>query len=328
MFIGTMLTGAMMVFITQHLQIVDGLSPRSAGLWILPAAIATAASFQVSPLLARRVRQGRLIAGGLLLSAVGVALVVFIPADAGPLPIIGAFMVTNLGMGPMVTLATGIVLGSAPPERAGSAGALNEVSGEFGYALGIALLGSLGTAVYRALVDVPAGVPGGVAAGVRDNVTAASAAAGSLPGELGERVLVAARDASTSGLHVVAGVCAVVLVGLAAVSLRMLRHLPPLTSAPSADPAGDPKAPSADPAGDPKAPSADPAGDPKAPFADPVSDPKAPSAEPIDGDLITAQPRRTQSSQGAAAVPGGTTEDKAVRHRAKQDAALREAERR
>ncbi|WP_433604145.1 MFS transporter [Dactylosporangium sp. CA-139114] len=249
MFIGTMLTGAMMVFITQHLQVVDGLSPRSAGLWILPAAIATAASFQVSPLLARRVRQGRLIAGGLLLSAVGVALVVVVPADAGPLPIIVAFMVTNLGMGPMVTLATGIVLGSAPPERAGAAGALNEVSGEFGYALGIALLGSLGTAVYRALVDVPAGVPGGVAAGVRDNVTAASAAAGSLPGELGERVLAAARDASTSGLHVVAGVCAVVLAGLAAVSLRMLRHLPPLTSAPPADPVSAAEVPAAEPDG-------------------------------------------------------------------------------
>nr|BFE58763.1 MFS transporter [Dactylosporangium thailandense] len=262
MFIGTMLTGAMMVFITQHLQIVDGLSPRDAGLWILPAAIATAASFQVSPLLARRVRQGRLIAGGLLLSAVGVALVVFIPADAGPLPIICAFIVTNLGMGPMVTLATGIVLGSAPPERAGSAGALNEVSGEFGYALGIALLGSLGTAVYRALVQVPAGVPGGVAAGVRDNVTAASAAAGSLPGALGERVLVAARDASTSGLHVVAGVCAVVLVLLAVVSLRMLRHLPPLTSAPAAESVSGPEVSSPDPVSGSEATAAEPDADP------------------------------------------------------------------
>ncbi|WP_433065978.1 MFS transporter [Dactylosporangium sp. CS-033363] len=233
MFVGTMLTGAMMVFITQHLQLVDGLTPQSAGLWILPAAIASAISFQVSPLLARRVPQGRLIAGGLLLSAVGAALVVLIPAGAGPLPIVTAFVISNLGMGPMVTLATGIVLGSAPPERAGSAGALNEVSGEFGYALGIALLGSLGTAVYRSVVQVPAGLPG--AAGVHDTATAATTVAATLPAEMGARVLAAARDASTAGLHVVAAVAAVVLVGLAVVTYRMLRHLPPLTSAEAAN---------------------------------------------------------------------------------------------
>ncbi|MFB9446437.1 MFS transporter [Dactylosporangium vinaceum] len=231
MFAGTMLTGAMMVFITQHLQLVDGLSPRAAGLWLLPAAIATAASFQVAPLLARRVPQGRLMAGGLLLSAAGVAAVVLIPAGAGPLPIIAAFIVTNLGMGPMVTLATGIVLGSAPPERAGSAGALNEVSGEFGYALGIALLGSLGTAVYRAAVDLPAGLPAPALAGARDTVTSATAVAAGLPGDLGDRLLTAAREASTTGLHVVAAVCAVALAGLAVVTYRMLRHLPPLRAA-------------------------------------------------------------------------------------------------
>ncbi|MFI5907665.1 MFS transporter [Dactylosporangium sp. NPDC051541] len=232
LFAGTMLTGAMMVFITQHLQLVDGLSPQTAGLWILPAAIATAVGFQVAPLLARRVRQGWLMAGGLLLSAAGVAAVILIPADAGPLPIIAAFIVTNLGMGPMVTLATGIVLGSAPPERAGSAGALNEVSGEFGYALGIALLGSLGTAVYRAVVDLPAGLSPQAAAGARDTVTSAVAVAAGQPGDA-QGLLDAARAASTTGLHVVAAVCAVALAGLAVVTFRMLRHLPPLTAAPA-----------------------------------------------------------------------------------------------
>jgi DHA2 family multidrug resistance protein-like MFS transporter len=229
MFAGTMVTGAMMVFITQHLQLVDALSPRDAGLWILPAAIASAASFQVSPLLARRFRPGRLIAGGLLLSAAGAALVVTIPPAAGPLPIVVAFVISNIGMGPMVTLATGIVLGSAPPERAGAAGALNEVSGEFGYALGIALLGSLGTAVYRATLELPAGLPPSAADGARDTVTAATGAAAGLPQAAADALLAAARAAATSGLHVVATVCAVVLVGLAAVTLRMLRHVPALS---------------------------------------------------------------------------------------------------
>ncbi|MFG2040295.1 MFS transporter [Dactylosporangium sp. NPDC048998] len=255
MFTGTMLTGAMMVFITQHLQVVAGLSPRDAGLWILPAAIASAASFQLAPLLARRIPPGRLIGAGLLTSAAGAALVVLVPAGAGPLPIVAAFVISNLGMGPMVTLATGIVLGSAPPERAGSAGALNEVSGEFGYALGIALLGSLGTAVYRAVVDLPPGLPASAASGARDTVTAATAAAAGLPADVAAPLLAAARTAATSGLHVVAAVCAVVLAALAVLTLRMLRDLPPLTAArPEPEPALDP---AAEPAPAPALPAAD-----------------------------------------------------------------------
>ncbi|WP_432824256.1 MFS transporter [Dactylosporangium sp. CA-092794] len=227
MSVGTMMTGAMMVFVTQHLQLVDGLSPRAAGLWILPAAVASALSFQVAPLLARRVRPGRLIAGGLLVSALGALCVPFVPAGAGPLPLVAAFVVSNLGMGPTVTLATGIVLGAAPPERAGAAGALNEVSGEFGYALGIALLGSLGTAVYRAVVDLPPGLPA-AASGARDTVTAAADAAAVLPPATAEAVLHAARAAATTGLHVVAVVCAAALAALAVAAGRLLRHLPPL----------------------------------------------------------------------------------------------------
>ena len=50
------------------------------------------------------------------------------------------------------TLTTGTIIGSAPPERAGAVAALAQTGAELGGALGIAVLGSLGTAIYRGMV--------------------------------------------------------------------------------------------------------------------------------------------------------------------------------
>ena len=54
----------------------------------------------------------------------------------------------SLGLAPVFTLTTDLIIGAAPPERAGAASAISETSSEFGGALGIALLGALATAVY------------------------------------------------------------------------------------------------------------------------------------------------------------------------------------
>ena len=74
-----------------------------------------------------------------------------------------AFVVYSLGLAPVFTLATDIIVGSAPPERAGAASAISETGSEFGGALGIAILGSIGTAVYRRAMaeGVSSGRPAG-----------------------------------------------------------------------------------------------------------------------------------------------------------------------
>jgi MFS transporter, DHA2 family, multidrug resistance protein len=231
MLFGTMLMGAIMVFITRYLQLVQGLSPLRAGLWMLPAA--AAASFLLSPLVARRVRPALLIGGGLTVSAVGLLAIALADATSGLAALVAGFAVINLGAGPQVTLGTNLVVGAAPPEKAGSAAATNETSGELGFALGIAALGSIGTAVYRAqLADaMPAGVPAEAAEGARETLAGAAAAAGALPAELGVALLDAAREAFTSGMHVVAAVSAVLLVGVAVLVATLLRHVRPIGEA-------------------------------------------------------------------------------------------------
>ncbi len=87
------------------------------------------------------------------------------------------FVVYSLGLAPVFTLATDLVVGSAPPERAGAASAISETASEFGGALGIAILGSIGTAIYRAdMADsLPAGVPLATAEAARETLGGAVA---------------------------------------------------------------------------------------------------------------------------------------------------------
>ncbi|NUO60128.1 MAG: MFS transporter [Hamadaea sp.] len=206
MFAGTMLMGALMMFISQHLQLVGGLSPLRAGLWMLPGVAASGIAFLVSPLLARRFRPAYLIGGGIGLSVVGLLVLTQVPAHSAPALVATGFALTNLGAGPFVTLGTDLVVGNAPPAKAGSAAALNETSGEFGFALGIALLGSLATAIYRSSTPPAAGE------------TLADAILGG-----DGSVIAAARAAFVTGMHLAAGLSAVILAGVAVAVVVLLR---------------------------------------------------------------------------------------------------------
>jgi len=230
MFVGTMLTGAMMLFLTEHLQLVQGLSTVRAGIWILPAVAASLVTVFAAPLLARRIRPAYLIAGGLGVTVIGLLLMTRIGPVSAPVFLAVAWAVSNIGAGPYVSLGTNLVVGSVPPERAGSAAALNETAGEFGFALGIAALGSIGTAVYRSTLgtSMPAGVPADAARAAHDTLAGATAAAPGLPAPVGAALLRAARVAFTDGMHAAAAVSAVLLVVLALVVLAGLRKVPPI----------------------------------------------------------------------------------------------------
>ena len=118
---------------------------------------------------------------------------------------------------------------AAPPEKAGSASGLQSTSGELGVALGIALLGSVGTAAYRHSVAIPAELAGTPAeATARETLAGALQTAQSLPPSLAGTLVDSARQAFTSGLNVAAVVGAVAFTALAALALVTLRHVPPM----------------------------------------------------------------------------------------------------
>jgi DHA2 family multidrug resistance protein-like MFS transporter len=224
------LTGALMLFISQYLQLVMGLSPLKAGLWLLPGVVASVVGFMLAPLIAQRMRPAPLIAGGLLVSAVGFLLVTQVQPDSGLAALIVGFALMNIGGAPLVTLSSGIVVGSAPPEKAGSAAAMSETGAELGFALGIATLGSLGTAVYRHHVEgaLPTGLSAEAFEAARDTLAGAIVAASGLEASAATALLDAARAAFVDAMQVVAVFGLVLMLGLALVNLVMLRHVRPI----------------------------------------------------------------------------------------------------
>ncbi|MEU0567382.1 MFS transporter [Nonomuraea sp. NPDC005983] len=198
---------------TLYLQTVAGLSPLQAGLWLVPQNVAMIAAMSLGPAIARRVRPAYVMAAGLALGAVGMLVQTQVPSAGGTVLVVVGLVLASAGIALPMSLGNTVIMTATPPEKSGSAAALSETSGEFGVAVGVAALGSLGTAVYRS--ELPDTLP---VESVREGIAAAVNAAKDLP-----EVLDVARAAFTSGLNAVAAVGAVVFLGLSIVTVIALR---------------------------------------------------------------------------------------------------------
>ena len=198
------------VLIAQFLQLVLGLLPLEAGLWTLPFTGGFVVGSLLTPAIVRRFPPASVIAAGLALAAVGFAVLAKVDRASGLPVLVCATVIFSLGLAPVFTLTNDAVIGTAPPERAGAASAMSETSSELGGALGIAILGSIGAALYRsAMADaVPACLPPDAAEAARGTLGGALAAAGQLPDQMGATLLEAAREAFTRGLRLAAVVSA------------------------------------------------------------------------------------------------------------------------
>lgn len=139
------------IFLFQNLflQLVIGLTPLKAALWSVPSSLVfTVMSFQAWRV-TNRLGPVRTVLLGLVVNALGTGLMAIAAWHSNPVGVLGASMVMGLGFVPVILTTTGLIVGTAPPERAGSASAISETSAEFGGALGVAVLGSLGTLFYR-----------------------------------------------------------------------------------------------------------------------------------------------------------------------------------
>jgi len=221
------------LFLPQYLQLVLGLSPLDAGLWSLPWAGAFVVGSMLTPAIARRFHPAFVMAAGMLLAAAGFGALVFVTVETGLTALVLGSFVFALGLAPMFTLTADLVVGAAPPERAGAASAISETSAELGGALGIAIFGSVGIAVYRSAIAgaIPAGVPIEAAAAARDTLGAAVTMAGQLPGTLGGALLSVAREAFVQALRLAAVISTVAAIGLAIFTAVTLRHVRPAPDA-------------------------------------------------------------------------------------------------
>jgi MFS transporter, DHA2 family, multidrug resistance protein len=223
--LGVFVSFGAFLFIAQYLQLVAGLSPVQAGAWSVPGALASIVGSNVAPVLVRRVRPAYVAAGGLALAAIGFAMQTQIGVDSLLIVAI-SWVLISLGFGLTFTVSTDLVVGSAPPERAGAASALTETGAELGGALGLAVMGSLGMAIYRSRVaaNLPPGVPPEAAAAAQETLGNVMAQAQQLPAATGAALLEVSRLAFTQGLQLLALIAAVVMAGLVVLAAVMLRN--------------------------------------------------------------------------------------------------------
>ncbi len=216
------------IYIAQYLQLVLGFTPLRAGLWTLPWSLGFVVGSTFAPAIVRRFSPASVIAAGLAVAAVGFVLLAQADAVSGLPAIVAGSIVFSLGLAPVITLANDIVIGSAPPERAGAAAGISETTAELGGALGIAILGSVGTMVYRgAMGDATrAGLTPEAIEAARGTLGGAAEVARHLPDPLGPALLASSREAFTLALRVTSVVNAVVTVALAILAAVILRRGP------------------------------------------------------------------------------------------------------
>ncbi|MFE7120852.1 MFS transporter [Streptomyces sp. NPDC057654] len=209
-------------FLSQFLQLVQGRGPLEAGLAELPAAVGAVTAGLLAGKVARRYSVRGVVAGGLAAIGISLAVLIWVRGDM-PYPILGAvLLVVGTGAGFSFTVTADVILSSVPKEQAGAASAVSETAYELGAALGIALLGSIVTGVYRGFT-VPDGVPGPAAADAHESLGGAVESAATLPHETGTALLASAQDAFTEGLRIAAAAGAAVLLATAVAAWFLLR---------------------------------------------------------------------------------------------------------
>lgn len=207
-----------MFFFPQYLMLVRQMGSAEAGLWLLPLAAASVVGTLAAPLLARWVSVRTVIMLGLACVIGGFVAANTLHVDTSMAMFITTSLLLGAGVGLSETLTNDVILTAAPPARASAAAAISETGYEFGGAMGTAVLGTVGMAVYAGTVgsaELP-GVGADEAERASQTLAAAHEVAESLP-DGGAALRELADGAFTAGMDLVAFVC----IGVASLTLLL-----------------------------------------------------------------------------------------------------------
>jgi DHA2 family multidrug resistance protein-like MFS transporter len=211
-------------FVSQHLQLVLGLSPITAGLVLVPGLLLMIVSGLVVVPIARRVRPSRLVPVALVISAGGYLIVALGGGQIDAMGIALAFAALGVGIGAAETVSNELILANAPAEKAGAASAVSETAYEVGAVLGTAVLGTILTASYRAAVLLPTGLDREQRAAAGETLGGAVSVAGSLPEADAASLLRSATEAFGSGVGLTAWIGFGLVIAAAVVAATSLRR--------------------------------------------------------------------------------------------------------
>jgi EmrB/QacA subfamily drug resistance transporter len=179
--------------VLQYLQIVRHDSALIAAVSMLPMAATMMPVSRLAPTLAAKFGSRQICVTGLLAIAAGLVIIAQMNATSSYRVLAVGLLVLGAGMGAAMTPATSAITSALPRAQQGVASAMNDLSREVGGALGIAVLGSVMTAIYRNHLSLP-GVPAAIADKARDSLAIAA--------HIGGPVASQADSAFIDGFHV------------------------------------------------------------------------------------------------------------------------------
>ena len=215
------------LMIFQYLQGVSGLTALQAGLAMLPAAVIQTCASLLVPRVARRLRPSVFVSLGLGLAVIGLLVLLLVQGRDGIGLIVLGTVLLGVGIMPMMILGTDLVVSAAPKEKTGAASATSETASELGMAMGIAVIGSIGAAVYRRHVvdQLPVGLTAQHAEIAGDTIGGALAVSRQLPVELGEALLTVAQNGFAEALHANALIGAAIMAATALLTATCLSEV-------------------------------------------------------------------------------------------------------
>ncbi|MFF7851449.1 MFS transporter [Streptomyces sp. NPDC007910] len=218
-----------------YLQSVRGYSALQSGLLLLPLAVAQMAFAPRARLVVKRLGARVVCAAGMLLVALGLAAFALFDASTPVWVLEVVFFLQGAGMAHIMPPVTVAIMQALPREKAGSGSAINNTFRQVGGALGVAVLGSVLSSVYRGEIEGHlGGVPAALRATAGESVEATLAVAEKL-GPAGRDLVAPAHQAFLDAMHVTAiASAAIALVGAAVVAAFLPGRTPAAPDAPDA----------------------------------------------------------------------------------------------
>lgn len=196
---------ALLFLLAQWLQLVDGSTPLESGVKLLPLAIASLIAGASAPALAMRFPAHKVLVIGLLIAAFAMLMLLPFRGNLTYVPVAISSALVGVGTG-VLAIGSAAIMNSTPPTKASSAAAIEEIAYDLGNVLGVAIMGSVASVVYRLGLNAQTLVESGLDQSLVDQAMQSYAAAVTIAQETGATELIVAGSRSFSDSIVITSV--------------------------------------------------------------------------------------------------------------------------
>jgi len=216
---------ALLFFLSQYFQSVQGHTPLEAAWRMLPTAVFSLVASIVAIQIARVIGVKLPVSFGLIIGGLGLLYLSYAEIDWSYLMVFGGLSLTAIGIGLVYAPCTDSIMGSLPEKRAGIGSAMDTTMQQLGGALGIAVLGAIMNAIYLdkiANLEAVASLPQEAYEAVRNSIQSAHIVAEQFPEEIAQQIVTGSSDAFVSGMNDAMFIAAIVMLVASVITLFIL----------------------------------------------------------------------------------------------------------